>query len=126
MMENTATLQSENMEKTPAVRIGTYLSFVDCPMSIFSEACRKCWTFGDMRKERRIEVARNMAGYIASYVNRGNEFPSFLAENFRPSAHYSVGFGTVIPLLVALRLYRKPNEEICRILSSQVHPLWIR
>lgn len=62
-------------------------------VEIFRDSCRKCWTYGNMRRERRIEVAKNMAGYIASYVNRGNIFPAFLAENFPPKTHYSQGFG---------------------------------
>lgn len=64
-----------------------------CELDVFRSACRSCWTFGDMCRERRIEVAKNMAGYIASYINRGSEFPSFLAENFPPATHYSMGFG---------------------------------
>lgn len=68
-----------------------------CPLSsveLFRSAVRKNWTYGDMSKERRIEVARDMAGYVASYVNRGSDFPKFLATNFPPKTHFSQGFGT--------------------------------
>lgn len=60
---------------------------------IFRDSIRESWTFGDLRKERRIEVARDMAGYVASYVNRGAKFPPFLSFNFPPKTHYSQGFG---------------------------------
>lgn len=62
-------------------------------IAVYRDAIRKSWTYGDLRKERRIEVAKNMASYVASYVNCGADFPAFLSENFPPKTHFSQGFG---------------------------------
>lgn len=70
------------------------LIFCRCgDVKVFRSAIVKSWLFGNMRKERRIEIARNMASYVASYVNCGSDFPAFLSENFSPKCHFSQGFG---------------------------------
>lgn len=40
-----------------------------------------------------IEIARDAAGYVSSYVNCGSSFPKFLRKNFRPKHSFSKHFG---------------------------------
>lgn len=54
----------------------------------------KAWPFGDRaRTWQNIEVARDAAGYVASYVNCGTAFPQFLKKNARPKHSHSKYFG---------------------------------
>lgn len=65
----------------------------------------KCWPYADLLKCRRnddgtyrdsIEVARNPAKYIASYINCRDILPPCLSafKPVRPVSHFSNGFGT--------------------------------
>lgn len=70
----------------------------------FKLLVRKSWSYADMFKPFRqddgtyrqsIEVARNPAKYVASYINCRSVIPSFLsyAKPFKPFSHFSNGFG---------------------------------
>lgn len=52
---------------------------------------RKSWQFDDNRLD--VQIARNCASYVASYVNCGSDFPRLLKEFFRPRCAYSRNFG---------------------------------
>lgn len=55
------------------------------------DCIRKSWQFDDNRID--VQVARNCASYVASYVNCGCDFPRLLKEFFRPRCAYSRNFG---------------------------------
>lgn len=52
------------------------------------------WPYVDSHKPRvDVQVARNAASYVSSYVNCGSDFPLFLKQWFRPKCSYSRNFG---------------------------------
>lgn len=68
----------------------------------FTRSICKAWPFADIQRaqcnsdlrRRPIQVAdKDPARYVASYVNRGSDFPSFLANNFPPKYSASKYFG---------------------------------
>lgn len=66
-----------------------------CKPEEFTEFCscvRSSWSYcSDDFLD--IEIARNCASYVASYVNCGSKFPRLLKEFFRPKCAYSRNFG---------------------------------
>lgn len=63
---------------------------------LFKEAILACWPYADHSVlEREVEVPRDPASYLASYVNSGEDLPSLLSDSppFRPRHKYSHGFG---------------------------------
>lgn len=69
--------------------------FVDrCDEEIFRDAIFKSWSYDSFhRKKKGIEVGRDPATYLASYVNRGNSVSPFFEKNFPQKHSYSHGFG---------------------------------
>lgn len=63
--------------------------------SILRTAIIESWPFADKsRTENYIEIARNAASYVASYVNCGSRFPKlFKIGPFSPRHSYSKDFG---------------------------------
>lgn len=62
----------------------------------FKEAIIACWPYANHDVlDREIEIASDPASYLASYVNSGEDIPSFLSDSppFRPRHKYSHGFG---------------------------------
>lgn len=61
----------------------------------FRNAIVKSWPFADCRRtEKYIEVARDAASYVSSYVNCSSDFPSFFKINeFKQKHSYSHNFG---------------------------------
>lgn len=69
----------------------------------FQLLVNKSWPYADLLKFRKcgdcfrqsIEVAKNPAKYVASYLNCKSYLPSFLqvAKPFKPFTHFSNGFG---------------------------------
>lgn len=54
----------------------------------------KSWPFSDLQKwDRAVEKCYRGASYVASYVNSGSDFSSFLKKYFKPKHSYSKGFG---------------------------------
>lgn len=54
----------------------------------------QAWPFADRRRTYdNIELARDAAGYVGSYLNSGSSFPKFLKKNFNPKHSFSKGFG---------------------------------
>lgn len=49
------------------------------------------WSYDDNVLD--VQIARNCASYVASYVNCGSDFPRLLKEFFRPRCAYSRNFG---------------------------------
>lgn len=55
---------------------------------------RKAWQFtGNRKKCVDIQIARNVASYVSSYVNCGSDFPDLLRLWFKPKAVMSFHFG---------------------------------
>ena len=85
---------SEYGESTlrPHFHLLVYSSGID--YTSLRNAIVESWPFSNLDKRNRsIELAENPASYIASYVNRGSSFPSFLEKYFKPKWSYSKGFG---------------------------------
>lgn len=60
----------------------------------FRRAIVESWPFAFRRRtEQNIEIARDAASYVASYVNSGGKLPSFIAANFPPKHSFSQGLG---------------------------------
>lgn len=72
----------------------------------------KSWPYADsFRTARYIEVARNAASYVASYVNCGSSFPKLLkTRSFRQKHSYSKGFGTVLDCFSLASILDKVNK----------------
>lgn len=61
---------------------------------ILRNAIIASWPFSNLQNfPRAIEKCFRGASYVASYVNCGSDFPSFLAKYFKPKHSYSKGFG---------------------------------
>lgn len=63
-------------------------------------AIAKAWSFCDIYKfPRSVEIATNVSGYIASYVNSSNSLPSLFTEcsEFKQKHSYSHAFGMENP-----------------------------
>ena len=68
-----------------------------------------CWSY-DFRnpKRLRLEVARNAASYVASYVNSGASFPPLLKiDSFRQRCHQSKSFGIGLHCFTLTELLKK-------------------
>lgn len=63
--------------------------------SLFRSAIIEAWPYADSRRTSMyIEIAYNASSYVASYVNRGSDFPPLLGHNaFKPRHSYSHGYG---------------------------------
>lgn len=72
------------------------LLFIDSKdEALFRTAIREAWPYADWpRLPKSIQVAKDAASYVSSYVNRGADFPPFLELSaFRPKCSYSKAFG---------------------------------
>lgn len=60
----------------------------------FRNGILHCWPYEDRNQlEEHIELARNAASYVASYVNNRFDIPSVLANLFPPKKSFSRSFG---------------------------------
>lgn len=65
-----------------------------CDEQIVRDAICKSWPFAyRYRTEKYIEVARNAASYVSTYVNCTTSIHPFLSSNFKPKHSYSKLFG---------------------------------
>lgn len=65
---------------------------------IFRNAIVESWPFAFRRRTLdNVQIARNAAEYVASYVNCGSKFPLFIKANFPPKHSFSQGLGTNCP-----------------------------
>ena len=61
---------------------------------VLRSAIVKSWPFSDLsRWDRAVEKAFRASSYLASYVNCGSDFPTFLKKYFKPKHSYSKGYG---------------------------------
>lgn len=58
-------------------------------------AITEAWPYDSrVKSDKSIEIARNAASYVSSYVNRGSDFPRFLDNaRLRPKHSFSLGYG---------------------------------
>ena len=62
--------------------------------SIFRTAISEAWPFASHRRTQKyIQIARDCANYVASYVNCGSNLHQFLSSNCPPKHSYSKDFG---------------------------------
>ena len=112
-----------------------------CPKSLEStvrSAICESWLYGDSRRTSRfIQVARDVASYVASYVNRPATFPRFLEKRGICQKHsFSQGFGVraqcfSLPSLLEkierrdLHYYRESFKNGVRTVSSVLIPKYV-
>ena len=72
-----------------------------------------CWSYDFRNPQRlRIEVARNAASYVASYVNSGSSFPPLLkTDSFRQRCHQSKSFGVGLHCFTLTELLKKVDSR---------------
>lgn len=77
--------------------------------AIFRAAIPSCWPFADRSRTLRfLEVARDCASYVSSYVNGSNNFQSLLSlDPFREKCHFSKGFGCAADFFLLTSLLQK-------------------
>lgn len=62
--------------------------------ALFRTSISEAWPFADKRRTKKyIQVARDAANYVASYVNSGANLHGFLSSNFKTKHSYSKNFG---------------------------------
>ena len=82
-------------ERTHRPHIHLLLFIKPSLYQVFKSAIIKSWPFADrIRTEANIQIARDAASYVASYVNCGSKLPRFIAANFPPKHSFSQGLGT--------------------------------
>lgn len=88
-------LCSEYGETTLRPHAHILLTIPSSQESFFRKAILHAWPFADYRRSSQyIEVARDAASYVSSYVNSGADFPTFFKNRcFRPKCSYSKGYG---------------------------------
>lgn len=88
----------------------------------FRSAIIKSWPFSDLsRFPRAIEKAFRGSSYVASYVNSGTNFPTFLERYFKPKHSYSkdYGFGNSVFRVDSLLSYFNRGTMSYRVLRDK-------
>lgn len=82
---------------------------------MFRTAIVKSWPFADSsRTAKYIEVARDAASYVSSYVNCSSNIPSFLQSGkFAPKHSYSKGFGLAHPAFQLSNILAQVDNGTC-------------
>lgn len=91
----------------------------------------KSWPYADLLRFRKqsdgnvrqsIELAKNPAKYVASYLNCSSYVPTFLSESkpFKPFTHFSNGFGCKMQEFTLSSLLEKINRGTLRYSYTKV------
>ena len=80
--------------------------------SVFRDAVVESWPFADCRRTRDyIEIARNAASYVASYVNCSSSVPSLFKNRvFKQKHSYSKNFGLAASDFGLLEILKKADN----------------
>lgn len=79
--------------------------------AFYREAICKAWPFAGQRRTRQyIELSRDPASYVASYVNCTHSISAFFAKYFKPKHSFSHYFGTSDPQFSLPSLLSKINK----------------
>lgn len=77
----------------PHIHLLVYIE--PCLLKTFRSAIVESWPFADRNRTlSNIQIARDAASYVASYVNSGSKLPLFIKKNFPPKYSFSQGLGT--------------------------------
>jgi hypothetical protein len=73
----------------------------------------KAWPYGDMRKSsKRIQVARDASGYVASYLNKSEGLPEILTSSVIRQKHsHSLYFGANLSAFSLSSLLEKADRQ---------------
>lgn len=87
-----------------------------CPsacLDAFKSAIIESWPFADRdRTANYIEVARDAASYVASYVNKPADFPQiYKMDKFREKHSYSQGFGKMLACFSLAQILEKTDRR---------------
>lgn len=82
-------------------------------LSYIRSAIAKAWPYGDVLKsDKRIQVARDAAGYVASYTNSAASIPSvFKISGFTPRKSHSFHFGHTHPSFSLDNILSRASED---------------
>lgn len=79
------------------------------------------WPFvGRNSKRVDIQIARNAASYVASYINCGSDFPEYLRQFFRPKYSMCRVFGTDARELQLIEILDKIKDGSLTFLGTRV------
>lgn len=78
-----------------------------------SSAIASCWSYGDMSREnKRIQIARDAASYVSSYVNCSSSLPKiFKTRSFRQKHASSKDFGVGLSAFSLDSLLQKADRQ---------------
>lgn len=78
-----------------------------------TSAIASCWSYGDMSREnKRIQVARDAASYVSSYVNCSSSLPKILqTRTFRQKHASSKDFGVGLSAFSLNSLLQKADKQ---------------
>ena len=81
------------------------------------------WAFEDRNLlERNIEPARNVASYVASYVNCGTDFPKCFSRLAQPKHSCSKNFGVEIPAFRLNKILEKADKgPLCYSRATKIN-----
>ena len=78
----------------PHFHLLVYVEKDKLSLSSFASAVVKSWSYALRSRTRRyVEIAKDAASYVATYVNRDSDVSLALQENFSEKHSYSHGFG---------------------------------
>ena len=91
-------------------------SMVECSRSIISS-----WPYDSrIGTDKGIQIARNAASYVSSYVNRPSDFPSLFSHRlFRPKHSFSIGYGRQHPAFACEKICDAIRRSDLRFASSR-------
>lgn len=87
-----------------------------------TSAIHEAWPYDDCRRYgKSVELARNPAGYVSSYVNRGSDFPRLLsARSFSPRHSFSLGFGLQNPAFTLPSIIERTRNGSLRYAETRI------
>ena len=78
----------------------------------FRQAILASWSYADSRRTSRyIEIARDAASYVSSYVNGNSNIPECLQDRFAQKHHYSQHFGVGLDCFSLASLLEKIEQR---------------
>ena len=87
-----------------------------CDEALFRSAIIEAWPYADRRRTSKyVELARDCASYVASYVNGGSDLlPLMQVDSFKPKHTYSKDFGCMLDCFKLPQILQKIDSgDLC-------------
>lgn len=113
---------TEYGENTVRPHVHILLFIRPCDEALFKQAIVESWPFADRNRTKNyIEFCHDdAAGYVSAYVNCGGDFPTFLADNFKPKYSHSKYFGHGLESFSLPQILQKVESRDLRYLARTV------